>query len=89
MRRRTRFNADASGKNLVILIIESLEYRYVDYLNDTHRGATPNIDALFKDSLVFDNFYAAVDDNSLGGVGTVLSGMPRIAERDISATVWK
>ena len=79
MRRRTRFNADASGKNLVILIIESLEYRYVDYLNGTHRGATPNIDALFKDSLVFDNFYAAVDDNSLGGVGTVLSGMPRIA----------
>ena len=81
MRVRTQFNADARGKNLIVIILESLEYHYIDFLAGTSYGATPNLDALMNQSLVFDNFYSAVDNNSLGGVGTILSGIPRISGR--------
>ena len=75
LRKRIKFNADARGRNLIILILESWQWDYVDALSDVPRGVTPNLDALIKRGVVFDRFYACGRDSSLQGVGTVLSSV--------------
>ncbi len=44
-------------KNVILVSIESLGSDYVDAF-DGHRGLTPNLDRLAKDSLIFTNVYA-------------------------------
>ncbi len=79
LRKRIKFNADARGRNLIILILESWQWDYVDALSDVPRGVTPNLDALIKRGVVFDRFYACGRDSSLQGVGTVLSSVCQTA----------
>jgi len=78
LRRREVFNADARGKNLVILVLESLEYKYVDALAGTSYGATPNLDVLIRQGVSFDRFYSCSQGSSLEGIGAVMSGVCRV-----------
>lgn len=74
-RRRTEFNADARGRNLVILALESLDGAQVDALAGTSYGATPNLDGLIRRGVVFENFYACGPASSLEGLGTLMTGL--------------
>lgn len=78
MRRRTQFNADARGFNLVILVLESLDYDMVDALAGTAYGATPNLDGLIREGISFDNFYSCGMASSLEGLGALMSGVCRL-----------
>ncbi len=75
LRERTIFNADATGRDIVILIFESLDYQHVDSFSGKKLGLTPNIDSLVNQGIRFTNFYACGDASSLFGVGTLLSGV--------------
>jgi len=63
-------------KNVVVIIIESLTYKYIDYLNEGKKyGVTPNIDNLASDGLVFSNFFAN-GQRSIEGAQAILTGIP-------------
>ena len=63
-------------KNIVVIIIESLTYKYIDYLNEEKKyGVTPNIDNLASDGLVFSNFFAN-GQRSIEGAQAILTGIP-------------
>ena len=63
-------------KNIVVIIIESLTYKYIDYLNEGKKyGVTPNIDNLASDGLVFSNFFAN-GQRSIEGAQAILTGIP-------------
>ncbi len=79
LRRRTKFNLDARGRNLIILAFESLEWDKVDALAGTQLGATPNLDRLIKRGVVFPNFYSCGNGNSMSGLGTLMTGVCRIS----------
>ena len=66
-----------TGKNIVILFLESWGQRYVDALAGNNFGVTPNMDKLVEDSLVFENFYAA-GQRSAYGIQATLTGIPII-----------
>ncbi len=56
--RREIDNPGSPGRrNVVLVTIESLSAKYLGSMGDT-RGLTPNLDALRKRSLFFNNFYA-------------------------------
>ncbi len=78
LRRRTQFNANGKQYNLVVLLLESWQYRYTDALAGTHYGATPYLDELIGQSVVFDRFYAS-GQRSINGVGTVMTGVAQLA----------
>ncbi len=78
LRQRHTFNVNGRGYNLVILLLESWQYRYTDALAGTHYGATPNLDHLISQSLVFDQFYAS-GQRSINGVGTTMTGVAQLA----------
>lgn len=82
LRRRMSFNADARGRNLVILALESLDYAQVDALAGTSYGATPNLDALIRQGVSFENFYACGSGSSLDGIGTLMTGVCRLGGVD-------
>lgn len=79
LRRRTEFNADARGRNLVVLALESLEASRVDALAGTSYGASPNLDKLIRRGVSFDNFYACGTDSSLEGIGALMTGVCRLS----------
>jgi len=78
LRQRVEFNAKGKQYNLVVLLLESWQYRYTDSLAGTHYGATPYLDELINNSLVFDNFYAS-GQRSINGAGTVMTGVAQLA----------
>ncbi|MDD7578593.1 MAG: LTA synthase family protein [Elusimicrobia bacterium] len=82
LRRRMSFNADARGRNLVILALESMDYAQVDALAGTSYGATPNLDELIRHGVSFENFYACGTDSSLDGIGTLMTGVCRLGGVD-------
>ncbi len=46
-------------KNVVVIIVESLTNKYIDYLNEGKKyGVTPNIDKIASEGLIFSNFFA-------------------------------
>lgn len=61
--------------NIVLVTIESLSARYLGSFGDT-RGLTPNLDALRKDSLFFNNFYATGTRTDRGLEAVTLSVPP-------------
>jgi phosphoglycerol transferase MdoB-like AlkP superfamily enzyme len=63
------------GKNIVFVLLESWSHHYVDALAGNAYGATPNMDRLIKDSLVFDYHYAAAQ-RSIQGIQAILTGVP-------------
>lgn len=78
LRQRVQFNGKGKQYNVVVLLLESWQYRYTDALAGTHYGATPFLDELIRQSLVFDNFYAS-GQRSIHGAGTIMTGVAQIA----------
>lgn len=58
MRQRIKFNVNAQGYNVIIILLESWQKDYIDSLAGTNYGVSPNFDNISKDSIMFDNFYA-------------------------------
>ena len=75
LRKRVQFNADARGRNVIILVFESLQWKAIDALAGTATGATPHLDSLIAQGQVFKRFYSSSPDASLIGIGTILSGV--------------
>lgn len=77
-------NAHFRPKNVVVLILESFGKEYVGSLNPTmeggkYKGYTPFLDELISKSLVF-NYSYANGQQSIDGLPSVLSGIPRFIE---------
>jgi phosphoglycerol transferase MdoB-like AlkP superfamily enzyme len=71
-------------KNVVIIIVESLEKEYFGALNHDldggkYKGYTPNMDKLIAQSLVFRHSYAN-GHKSIDGMPSVLCGIPMFVE---------
>ena len=62
-------------KNLVMIMIESLSFKYIDYLSGENYGVTPNIDRFASNGLVFENFFAN-GQRSVDGAQSILTGIP-------------
>ena len=62
-------------KNVVMIMIESLSSKYIDYLSGQNYGVTPNIDRFARNGLVFENFFAN-GQRSVDGVQSILTGIP-------------
>ncbi|UOP04520.2 LTA synthase family protein [Conchiformibius kuhniae] len=70
-----------SGKNIVFILLESWSYHYIDALAGKNYGVTPNMDALARQSQVWDNFYAA-GQRSIIGIQAALTSVPALPERE-------
>lgn len=72
-------NTDAtpSKLNVVIVLLESWSYRYIDSLAGNNYGVTPNFDKLVRNGLAFNHFYAA-GQRSIEGMQAVLTGVPNL-----------
>lgn len=64
-------------KNVVLVLLESWSYKYIDALSGSHYGATPFMDSLIAKSQVWDNFYAA-GQRSILGIQAILSSVPTL-----------
>ena len=62
-------------KNVVMIMIESLSFKYIDYLSGQNYGVTPNIDRFASNGLVFENFFAN-GQRSVDGAQSILTGIP-------------
>jgi len=73
------------AKNVVVVLLESWSYDYIDGLAGKGFGVTPNMDKLVAESLVFDQHYAAAQ-RSIQGIQAILTGVavlpgqPRLSE---------
>ena len=60
----------------MVIIVESLTYKYIDYLNEGKKyGVTPNIDKIASEGLIFSNFFAN-GQRSIEGAQAILTGIP-------------
>ena len=62
-------------KNLVVIMVESLSFKYIDHLSGNKYGVTPNIDKLASEGYVFENFFAN-GQRSVDGTQAILTGIP-------------
>jgi phosphoglycerol transferase MdoB-like AlkP superfamily enzyme len=65
--------------NVVVVLLESWSYKYVDALAGNNLGITPNFDKLVRDGLAFSRFYAA-GQRSIDGLQAVLTGVPNLID---------
>ncbi len=65
-----------SGKNVVVIIVESLGKEYIGFHNQG-KGYTPFIDSLMSHSLVYTHAYAN-GRRSIEGVAAILAAMPSL-----------
>lgn len=73
---QTKFSHKEKNKlNVVIVLLESWSYKYVDALAGNNYGITPNFDELVTEGLAFNRFYAA-GQRSIEGLQAVLTGVP-------------
>ncbi|MCS5553668.1 MAG: sulfatase-like hydrolase/transferase, partial [SAR324 cluster bacterium] len=73
---RTNVRSDMSPKkNVVLIMIESLSFNYIDFLSGKNYGVTPNIDRIASKGLVFENFFAN-GQRSVDGAQSILTGIP-------------
>lgn len=63
--------------NIVIILLESWGAEFIDSFSNKNYKVTPNLDRIYKDSLVFDNFYAN-GQRSIFGITSVLLSIPQI-----------
>lgn len=66
-----------TGKNIVLVLLESWSYQYIDGLSGSRYGATPFMDSLIAKSQVWDQFYAA-GQRSILGIQAILSSIPTL-----------
>ncbi len=69
--------AVSSNKNIVVILLESWNYRHIDGLNGTSYKVTPFFDSLIPKSQVWDNYYAA-GQRSIVGIQATLSSVPAL-----------
>ncbi len=70
------------NKNIVIVLLESWSYQYIDGLAGGHYGATPFIDSLIPEARVWDNTFAA-GQRSIEGIQAVLTSVPVLESQPI------
>lgn len=70
-----------SRKNVIILLLESWSYKYIDALAGKGYRATPHMDALVAQSQVWTNFYAA-GQRSIIGIQASLTSVPALPNRE-------
>ncbi len=62
-------------KNVVLIMIESLSFKYIDFLSGQNFGVTPNIDRFASKGVVYENFFAN-GQRSVDGAQSILTGIP-------------
>lgn len=67
-------------RNVVVILLESWSYEYIDGLSGSNFGATPFVDSLIKKSSVWTNAFAA-GQRSIEGIQAVLTSVPLIEGR--------
>ena len=77
LERQPAFRAGAKKRNLIILMVESLTYKYVDSFAGQDYGVTPFLDELSRQSVKFPNHYAH-GQRSIIGLQSMLTGMPSV-----------
>lgn len=70
---------DKKKLNIVIILLESWSYKYIDALAGNNYGVTPNFDNLIKQGLSFNRFYSA-GQRSIEGLQAVLTGVPLLVD---------
>ena len=70
----TPATSSAKGKNVVLIVIESLGKEYVGFYNNGH-GYTLFLDSLMQHSLVYQHAYAN-GKRSIEGIPAIVAGMP-------------
>lgn len=68
-------------RNVMVILLESWSYRYIDALAGGQYGVTPHMDALVRQSQVWRQFYAA-GQRSIIGIQAVLTSVPVLPERN-------
>lgn len=63
--------------NVVLILLESWSYRYIDALGGNGYGVTPNFDRIVAQSQVWDRFYAA-GQRSITGIQAALTSLPAL-----------
>ncbi len=80
------------GRNLVILMVESLTPKYVDGFSGGGYGITPNLDRMASRGWKFTRFYAH-GQRSVEGIQAILTGLPSVmglpAVTDLTANYSK
>lgn len=76
-----KFNYQQENKlNIVIVLLESWSYKYVDALAGNNYGITPSFDKIIKEGLSFNRFYSA-GQRSIEGIQAVLTGVPLLVDQ--------
>ena len=70
----------AQRKNVVLILLESWSFKYIDALSGSRYGATPHMDALIAQSHVWPRFYAA-GQRSIVGIQAALTSVPALPDR--------
>lgn len=70
-------NNKPTNKNVVLILLESWSYKYIDGLAGGQYGATPFMDSIVEKSQVWDNFFAA-GQRSIIGIQAILSSIPAL-----------
>lgn len=70
-------NNQPTNKNVVLILLESWSYKYIDGLSGSNYKVTPFMDSLIKQSQVWDNYYAA-GQRSIIGIQAILSSLPSL-----------
>ena len=60
--------------NLVIIMVESLTFKFMDLLPGNDFGVTPNLNRLRREGMLFVNFFAS-GQRSIEGVQSILAGV--------------
>lgn len=71
-----------TGKNVVLILLESWSYKYIDGLAGGKYGVTPFMDSLIAKSQVWDRYYAA-GQRSIIGIQAVLSSVPSLQNQPV------
>lgn len=70
-----RFEKKVTHYNVVLVLVESLSFKYVDAFGGESYGVTPNLDRLARGGMMFTNFYAT-SQRSVEGIQAVFTGLP-------------
>ena len=73
---RYHSNEKSTGKNVVVLLLESFSKEYIGYFNG-YKGYTPFLDSLIPHALVFDNAYSNAL-RSIDAIPAIISGIPTL-----------
>lgn len=79
---RTIPNLYDEKRNVVLILLESWSYKYIDGLSGNNYGTTPFMDSIIEKSMIWTNAYAA-GQRSIEGMQAVLTSVPLIEGREV------